>query len=387
MRNPIPYGKQNITQEDIDAVASVLKSDFITQGPVTKAFEKAFAEYIGSKYAIAVANGTAALHLSALALEVSKKDTVITTPLTFSASSNCVLYCGGNVEFVDIDPNTLCLDLNKTEDLLKKSNSKNINGVIPVDFAGFPVKTEDLRSLAEKYSLWILEDACHAPGGSYIDSSGIQQKCGNGQFSDLSIFSFHPVKHIATGEGGMITGNNIEQIEKIRKLRIHGITKNPDLLINESLGGWYYEMQDLGFNYRITDFQCALGISQLKRVDESLKRRQNIANRYIEAFSDYDFIKMTNVPKNISHAWHLFVIQVPRRRDLYDYLRENEIYTQVHYIPVHLQPYYKKLGWNQGDFPVTENYYEHCLSLPMYQSLKDEEQEYVIEKIKSFYKI
>jgi len=387
MRNHIPYGKQNITQEDIDAVASVLKSDLITQGPAVEDFEKAFSDYIGSKYAVAVANGTAALHLSALALQVTTGDKVITSPLTFAASANCILYCGGNVEFADIDPKTLCIDLNQVEDQLKKNTANDIKGIIPVDFAGFPVNTEDLRSITDKYGLWILEDACHAPGASFADSNDRQCKSGNGEFSDLSIFSFHPVKHIATGEGGMITGNDNEKINRIKRLRTHGITKDPDQLNRKDQGGWYYEMQDLGFNYRITDFQCALGKSQLKRIDESLKRRQDIANRYIEAFSEYDFIKMTNVPKNISHAWHLFVIQVPRRRDLYDYLRENEIYTQVHYIPVHMQPYYKQLGWEEGDFPVTENYYEHCLSLPMYQSLEDEEQEYVIEKIKSFYNI
>jgi UDP-4-amino-4,6-dideoxy-N-acetyl-beta-L-altrosamine transaminase len=387
MRNPIPYGKQNITQEDIDAVASVLKSDLITQGPAVEDFEKVFSDYIGSKYAVAVANGTAALHLSALALQVSTGDKVITSPLTFAASANCILYCGGNVEFADVDPKTLCIDLNQVEDQLKKNTANDIKGIIPVDFAGFPVNTEDLRSITDKYGLWSLEDACHAPGASFADSNDRQCKSGNGEFSDLSIFSFHPVKHITTGEGGMITGNDIEKINRIKRLRTHGITKNPDLLNRKDQGGWYYEMQDLGYNYRITDFQCALGISQLKRADESLKRRKDIANRYIEAFSEYDFIKMTNVPKNISHAWHLFVIQVPRRRDLYDYLRENEIYTQVHYIPVHMQPYYKQLGWKEGDFPVTENYYEHCLSLPMYQSLEDEEQEYVIEKIKSFYNI
>jgi UDP-4-amino-4,6-dideoxy-N-acetyl-beta-L-altrosamine transaminase len=387
MRNPIPYGKQNITQEDIDAVASVLKSDLITQGPAVEDFEKVFSDYIGSKYAVAVANGTAALHLSALALQVSTGDKVITSPLTFAASANCILYCGGNVEFADVDPKTLCIDLNQVEDQLKKNTANDIKGIIPVDFAGFPVNTEDLRSITDKYGLWSLEDACHAPGASFADSNDRQCKSGNGEFSDLSIFSFHPVKHITTGEGGMITGNDIEKINRIKRLRTHGITKDPDLLNRKDQGGWYYEMQDLGYNYRITDFQCALGISQLKRADESLKRRKDIANRYIEAFSEYDFIKMTNVPKNISHAWHLFVIQVPRRRDLYDYLRENEIYTQVHYIPVHMQPYYKQLGWKEGDFPVTENYYEHCLSLPMYQSLEDEEQEYVIEKIKSFYNI
>jgi len=385
MKHILHYGRQEITKEDIESVSSVLKSDYITQGPVSKTFEKDFAEYIGSKYAVAVSNGTAALHLSAMALDVSKGDKVITSPLTFVASANCVLYCGGEISFVDIDPKSLCIDLNRVEDVLKKDSSNAIKGIIPVDFAGYPVNTEDLRSIADKYGLWILEDACHAPGARFTDSKGKQQQSGNGEFSDLSIFSFHPVKHITTGEGGMITSNNLEKIEKIEKLRIHGVTKRPDQLIEKDEGGWYYEMQDLGYNYRITDFQCALGISQLKRADKSLKRRQEIAKRYMNAFSDYDSIKMTDVPQKIVHAWHLFVIQIPRRRDLYNYLQEHGIYTQVHYIPVHLHPYYKNLGWNKGDFPITENYYEHCLSLPMYPSLKEEEQEYVITKIKEFF--
>jgi len=386
MKGFIPYGKQQITQDDIDAVASVLKSDFITQGPVTKAFEKAFAAYIGSKYAVAVANGTAALHLSAMALQIDEGQTVITSPLTFAASANCVRYCRGNVQFVDIEPDTLCLDINKVEDLLKKNNQEYIKGIIPVDFAGYPANTEALRYLADRYGLWILEDSCHAPGAHFTDSTGIVQQCGNGFYSDLSIFSFHPVKHITTGEGGMITTNDIKKVDRIKRLRIHGITKEPDLL-NENHGGWYYEMQELGFNYRITDFQCALGISQLKRADKALKRRKEIAEKYSEVFKNYDFIIIPKVPRGISHAWHLYVIQVPERKKLYDHLRLNNINTQVHYIPVHLQPYYRQLGWKKGDFPHVEKYYDSCLSIPMYPGLSNEQQEYTIQKILEFYKI
>ena len=384
MEHFIPYGKQQITQEDIDAVASVLTSDYITQGPVTRAFEEDFAAYIGSKYAIAVANGTAALHLCALALDVNRDDRVITTPLTFVASANCIRYCGGQVEFADIDPVTLCIDLNRVEDLLKKDRKSRIRGLIPVDFAGYPVDMEQCRQLADKYGLWILEDSCHAPGGHFIDSGQKVQKCGNGAYSDLSIFSFHPVKHITTGEGGMITGNDPEKIEKIRKLRIHGVTKEPDLLL-ENHGGWYYEMQDLGYNYRITDFQCALGISQLKRLDENLNRRKIIAERYTAVFEKYDFIRTPGVAENVSHAWHLYVIRVPDRKGLYDHLRTNRIFAQVHYIPVHLHPYYRNLGWKKGDFPESEKYYDHCLSIPMYASLTDSEQEYTITKIMEFF--
>ncbi len=386
MKGFIPYGKQHITQDDIDAVASVLKSDYITQGPVTRAFEVAFADYIGSDYAVAVANGTAALHLSAIALQVDVGQTVITSPLTFAASANCIKYCGGNIEFVDIEPDTLCMDLNQVKDLLTKSNRKNIKGIIPVDFAGYPVNTEALRNIAERHGLWILEDSCHAPGAYFTDSKGVNQRCGNGAYSDLSIFSFHPVKHITTGEGGMVTSNDIKKVEKIRKLRIHGVTKDPDLL-HENHGGWYYEMQELGFNYRITDFQCALGISQLKRADKALKRRKEIAATYSEAFKYYDFINIPKVHSGMSHAWHLYVIQVPDRRNLYDFLRLNHINTQVHYIPLHLQPYYREFGWKKGDFPHTEKYYQGCLSIPMYAGLSDEEQEYTIRKILEFYKI
>ncbi|MBS0000579.1 MAG: UDP-4-amino-4,6-dideoxy-N-acetyl-beta-L-altrosamine transaminase [Cyclobacteriaceae bacterium] len=386
MNSFIPYGKQQITQEDVDAIAAVLKSDYITQGPVTKDFEEIFAKFIGSKYAIAVANGTAALHLSALALDVDDKQTVITTPLTFVASANCIQYCGGQIHFADIDPETLCIDLNSIEDLLKKNRKSNYTGVIPVDFAGYPVNTESLRSIADQYGLWILEDACHAPGGYFLDSNSSIQHCGNGTYADLSIFSFHPVKHITTGEGGMITSNDIDKIEKIRKLRIHGITREPHLL-QENHGGWYYEMQELGYNYRITDFQCALGISQLKRADENLARRKKIAEKYTEAFAGFDFIKTPAIRNNVSHAWHLYVIQVPDRKGLYDYLRSQQIFTQVHYIPVHLQPYYKNLGWKKGDFPNAEKYYEQCLSIPMYAGLTDDEQSYTIRKILEFYNV
>ena len=385
MNHNIPYGKQDITQDDIDAIASVLRSDFITQGPVTKAFEEDFAAYIGSKYAIAVANGTAALHLSALALDVKEGQTIITSPLTFAASANCIRFCGGSVQFVDIDPATLCIDLNQVEDQLKKDRKSKYKGVIPVDLAGYPVDTEALRSLTDQYGLWILEDSCHAPGACFTDSKGVNQNCGNGIYSDLSIFSFHPVKHITTGEGGMITTNDSDKAKRIKRLRIHGVTKDPDLLI-ENHGGWYYEMQELGYNYRITDFQCALGISQLKRAGKSLNRRKEIAKKYTEVFQEYDFIKIPETRPGMSHAWHLYIIQVPDRKNLYDYLQLNHINTQVHYIPVHLQPYYKKLGWKKGDFPYVEKYYEHCLSIPMYSSLSEEQQSYTIRKILEFYK-
>jgi UDP-4-amino-4,6-dideoxy-N-acetyl-beta-L-altrosamine transaminase len=382
--NPIPYGRQAIQQDDIDAVIEVLQSDFLTQGPKIQEFEEKFADYIGNKYAVAVSNGTAALHLSALALDVKPGDKVITTPITFAASANSVLYCGGEIDFVDIDPNTFLIDLDKLEEKLEAAPKGTYKGVIPVDFAGLPVNTEKLQKIADKHGLWIIEDACHAPGGFFENSKEEKVYCGNGRYAELSIFSFHPVKHIATGEGGMITTNDKALYEKLLILRTHGITKDPDLL-EENHGGWYYEMQTLGYNYRLPDLSAALGISQLRKADAGLKRRREIAERYIEAFKDSD-IKIQSMPKGFSNAYHLFVIRTSRRKELYDYLRKNHIFAQVHYIPVHLQPYYKKMGFKKGDFPRAEKYYEPCLSLPMYPSLSNEEQHYVIDKILDFFK-
>lgn len=377
---PIPYGRQEINQDDVDAVVSVLNSDFLTQGPLIEDFEKKFASYIGSKYAVAVANGTAALHLSAMALEVNSSSRVITTPITFVASANCIKYCGGELDFVDIHPETYVMDLDKLEQKLAQAPSGTYHGIIPVDFAGYPVDLERLKSIAKKFDLWVLEDACHAPGGYFTDSNGLKQLCGNGAFADLSIFSFHPVKHIATGEGGMITTNRKDLYDKLLLLRTHGITKNPDLLI-ENHGGWYYEMQELGYNYRLTEMQAALGISQIKRAEAGLERRKQIAQKYDQALTGTE-AKTVSLPSEIGHAYHLYVIQVPNRKEMYDHLKKLNIFTQVHYIPVHLMPFYRKLGWQQGDFPVAESYYEKCLSLPMYPSLTSEEQDYVIESVK-----
>lgn len=379
---PIPYGKQEINSEDIAAVVEILRSDFLTQGPKIAEFEEKFAQYVGAKYAVAVTNGTAALHLSALALGVNEKSNVIVSPLTFVASANCIRYCGGNVFFADIDENTLTIDINKVEELILSKPNGFFQGIIPVDFAGYPVNLEQFRRLADRYNLWILEDSCHAPGGYFLDSKGQKQHCGNGNFADLAIFSFHPVKHIACGEGGMITTNHKELYEKLLLLRTHGITKNPDLM-NENHGGWYYEMQELGYNYRLTDFQAALGISQLSRASENLEKRKLIAERYNQSFADHSSLRKS--PSHEGHAYHLYIIQTFRRKELYDYLRTKNIFCQVHYIPVHLQPYYRRLGWKAGDFPAVEKYYEKCLSLPMYPSLTEDEQAYVIDMILDFF--
>lgn len=399
MNKPIPYGKQNITAEDIKAVTDVLQSDFLTQGPKIEEFEKAFAEYIGCKYAVAVANGTAALHLCALALNVKEGDKVITTPITFAASANCVRYCGGEIIFADIDPESYLIDTDNVKKILEREPKGSVKGIIPVDFAGRPVNLEEIKKLADEYGLWIIEDACHAPGGYFTDSKGVQQKCGNGNFAELAIFSFHPVKHIACGEGGMITTNNEELYKKLLVLRTHGITRDKNVFTNsketacgflkneESAAdypGWYMEMQELGYNYRLTDFQAALGTSQLKRADEGLARRRDIASNYYDAFKNSEFIKgQSGVVEG--HGYHLYVIEVKNRLGLYNYLREKNIFAQIHYIPAHMMPYYQKFGWKPGDMPDAENYYSMCLSLPMYPTLTNEEQEYVIKCIKDFF--
>ena len=389
----IPYGRQNITQEDIDIVVEALKSDYLTQGPKILEFENAFAKYVGSKYAVAVANGTAALHLCTLALDVKKGQKVITTPITFAASANCVRYCDGEVVFADIDPETYLIDYNCVKKLLEESPIGTYQGIIPVDFAGRAVDLEKFRKLADEYNLWIIEDSCHAPGGCFIDEKGNEQNCGNGNFADLAIFSFHPVKHIASGEGGMITTNNEELYQKLLMLRTHGIVKSNELYTNsiEFAGGkdtyplWYMEMQELGFNYRLTDFQAALGLSQLKRADEGLQRRREIAQTYYEAFKNKSFIKgQSGVVEG--HAYHLYIIEVENRLGLYNSLRTQNIFAQIHYIPCHLMPYYRQFGWKAGDMPNSENYYKHCISLPMYPTLSFEEQTFVINKILNYCK-
>ena len=375
----IPYGKQNIDQEDIDAVVKVLKADFLTQGPKVSEFEDKFAAYVGAKYAVAVNNATSGLHLSVLSLGLRKGDRVITTPITFAASVNCIRYVGGEAWFADIDKETYVLSLNSTRKLIESKPKGFFKGIIPVDFAGLPVNLEAFKELAKKHNLWLIEDACHAPGGHFIDTKGVKQRCGNGNYADVSVFSFHPVKHIACGEGGMVTTNSEKIYKKLTSLRSHGITKNN---MAEDHGGWFYEMQELGFNYRLTDIQCALGITQLAKNDKGVARRNEIAKKYKKAFKGK--IKFQSLPKGSYNAHHLFVIEVEKRKELYDYLRAFKIYTQVHYIPVHTLPYYQEIGYDEADLSNSEKYYSRCLSLPMYPSLTKEEQEFVIEKILSF---
>lgn len=376
---PIPYGRQHIEQDDIDAVVETLTSDFLTQGPKIKEFEDNFAAYIGASYAVAVNNATSALHLSVLALGVQPGDRVITTPITFAASANCVRFAGGEVWLADIDPDTYLLSFDKIKELIESKPRGFFKGIIPVDFAGLPVNLEAFRKLANDHDLWIIEDACHAPGGYFMDSSGTKQFCGNGNYADVGVFSFHPVKHIACGEGGMITTNSKKVYEKLLLLRTHGITKNN---MEENHGGWYYEMQVLGFNYRLTDIQAALGVTQLKKNDRGVIRRNEIASKYKLAFKGK--VKFQSLPDSSYNAHHLFIVEVQNRKELYDYLVENKIFAQIHYIPLHYLPYYKRIGYGEASLLNAEKFYKNCISLPMYPSLTDEEQEFVIEKVLKF---
>ncbi len=393
--NPIPYGKQQINQEDLDAVAKALTSDFLTQGPLIADFENAFAAYVGSKYAVALSNGTAALHLCAMALDVKPGQKVITTPITFAASANCIRYCGGEVVFADIDPNTYLIDIHHVRKLLASAPKGTYAGIIPVDFGGRSVDLESFRALANEFGLWIIEDACHAPGGFFINKLGDKVTCGSGNYADLAIFSFHPVKHIACGEGGMITTDDEKLYKRLLQLRTHGITRDASTFENtpsfaagcdsNEYPMWYMEMQELGYNYRLTDFQAALGLSQLKRADQGLIRRREIAAVYQKAFEAESFILgQSGVVEG--HAYHLYIIETNDRLGLYNHLRSKQIFAQIHYIPCHLMPYYKHLGNKESDMPFAEQYYKQCISLPMYPTLTADEQTYVIECVKTYFK-
>jgi UDP-4-amino-4,6-dideoxy-N-acetyl-beta-L-altrosamine transaminase len=374
----IPYGKQTIDGEDICEVIESLKGDFLTTGPKVDEFEKNICEFVGCKYAVAVSNGTAALHIACLAAELKKDEELITTPMTFAASSNCALYCNAKPVFVDIKENGL-IDENKIEE---KITSKT-KIIIPVHYSGLVCEMDKIKKIGDKHNLIIIEDACHALGGKYKDT-----KIGDCKYSDMTIFSFHPVKHITTGEGGMITTNSKELYEKLKELRSHGITKDKDKLQNKNEGHWYYEMQDLGYNYRITDFQCALGISQLKKINEFIQKRREIAKKYDLAFQSNKEIKTLINDNESFNPYHLYVIKLKdseKRLSLFNYLEENEIMCQVHYIPVYWHPFYEKLGYKKGLCPNAEDFYERIISLPIYPNLKEEEQNKIIENINNFF--
>ncbi len=379
----LPYSRQTITDADIAAVVETLRSDFLTQGPAVERFEKAFASYVGAKHAVAVANGTAALHLAAMALGVGPQSRVLTTPITFAASANCILYCGGTVDFVDIDPQTALMSLDGLRAKLAQHPKGTYAGVVIVDFAGRTMDLPQVNAIAKEHGLWVIEDACHAAGGDFVDRLGKHHRAGAGEHTDLAVFSFHPVKHIACGEGGMITTGSDELAAKLRVLRTHGITRGSSVEDPEA-GAWFYEMVSLGFNYRLSDIHAALGSAQLSRNDEGLARRRQLAVRYDLGFQG-SAVRTYRAGDDPGHAHHLYVVEVPGRKALYEHLRSKGIFTQVHYIPVHTMPYYRKqAGTAKLTLPAAEAYYSRCLSLPLFPGLTDGEQDYVIETVRDF---
>ena len=370
----LSYGRQWIDDQDIAAVVEVLKSDFLTTGPKVKEFEEKFSQYVGSKYAVAVSNGTAALHVACLASGLSQRQELITSPLTFAASANCALYCGTTPVFVDVDNNGLI-----DEEKIERKITRKTRVIIPVHYSGLPCDMEPIQKIAQKHHLVIIEDACHAIGARYK-----QTRIGDCTFSDQTVFSFHPVKQLTTGEGGMITTNSKEIYEKLLLFRNHGITKDPRKYINPNQGPWYHEMQNLGFNYRITDFQCALGISQLKKIDTYIEKRRQIAKQYDDAFQGHETLEILTENPNVWNSYHLYPLRVKdaeTRLRLFNFLRTKGIFCQVHYIPVYLHPYYQSLGYKEGLCPCAENFYQRELSLPIYPLMNKNDVAYVIEQI------
>lgn len=376
----IPYGRQSISEADIEAVTAVLRSDFLTQGPAVPAFEDAVASLCGAKHAVAMNSATSALHLACLALGVGPGDRVWTSPLTFVASSNAALYCGAEVDFVDVDERTYNLCSGRLAEKLERAAAAGMlpKVVIPVHLAGQSCDMAAIHAAASRHGVRIIEDASHAIGGSYRG-----KPVGNCEFSDIAVFSFHPVKIVTTGEGGMAMTNDDQLAQLMRLDRTHGITRDPDLMQHDDAGAWYYEQQRLGYNYRMTDICAALGLSQLSRIEEFLARRREIAAAYDAAFADLP-VKTPWQQPDTDSAWHLYVIRIDRqrvtrsRREIFDALRDAGIGVNLHYIPVYRQPYYRELGFGQGHCPNAEAYYAEAISLPMYPGLSDEEQQQVI---------
>ncbi len=377
------YGRQFIDDDDIQCVVETLRSNFLTQGPKVREFEEALCDYTEAKYCVCVANGTAALHLSVAALEIEKGMEGITSPITFMASSNSLVYNGLIPRFVDIDPKTYLIDIKKTENTL----TDKTRVIIPVHFTGQPVDMEKLSDIAKNRNVHIIEDAAHAIGSKYLDGTRV----GNCQHSSMTIFSFHPVKTITTGEGGAITTNDETLYQKLLELRSHGITKATNKLTTNP-GPWYHEMHMLGFNYRLTDIQAALGKSQLKKLDEFIKRRREIVAKYNEPFRKIEWLATPYEQDNVYSAFHLYVVQInfelikKSRKQVMEILFEKGIGTQVHYIPVYRQPYYQdNYSLNINEYPKSEHYYNQCLSLPLYPDLKDEDVDYIIQSIKELF--
>jgi UDP-4-amino-4,6-dideoxy-N-acetyl-beta-L-altrosamine transaminase len=385
----IPYGHQDISEEDIEAVVDVLRSDYLTQGPAVPKFEQAICDYTGAKYGVAVNSGTSALHIACLALGLGRGDWLWTTPITFVASANCGLYCGAKVDFVDIDPITWNLSAEKLEEKLKEAEreGKLPKVVVAVHLCGLSCDMEKISNLSKQYGFSIIEDASHALGGQYQEKN-----IGNGQYSDISTFSFHPIKNITTGEGGMAVTNNPQLAEKMRRLRSHGITGDPALMTHSKDGLWYYQQIELGFNYRMSDVHAALGISQLKRLDEFIANRRSIAKRYDQALSGLSLQLPSKSKMNSdysSSAYHLYIIRLQNsqekndRKTVLEALRDKDIQAHVHYIPLHTQPYYQQFGFKEGDFPEAEKYYSEVMTLPIYSAMSNAEQDTVVRELKT----
>ena len=380
----IPYGRQDINQDDIDAVVSVLKSDFLTQGPCVPAFEETVAGYCGAAHAVAVNSATSALHLACLALGVGPGDEVWTTPITFVASANCALYCGARVDFVDIDPRTYDMSPERLAEKLARAQAAGRlpKVVIPVHLCGQPCDMAAIHELSKRYGFYVIEDASHAIGGSYKG-----ERIGNCRYSDITVFSFHPVKIVTTAEGGMALTNNDDLAKRLRLLRSHGISRDADDMTRESDGPWYYQQLALGFNYRMTDLQGALGVSQMRRIDEFVARRHALARRYDELLAALPVITPWQHPDGHS-GLHLYVVRLKltamsrTRRGVFEFLRAQGVGVNVHYIPVHTQPYYAAMGFQPGDFPEAMRYYAEALSLPMFPKLSEAEQDFVVETLR-----
>jgi UDP-4-amino-4,6-dideoxy-N-acetyl-beta-L-altrosamine transaminase len=380
----IHYGRQDINQSDIDSVVDVLKSDFLTQGPSVARFEKSISLFTGSNYSFAVSSATAALHISCLALDLGPDDWLWTTPNTFVASANCALYCGAKVDFVDIDSRTynLCPDLLEKKLIKAARAGKLPKVVVPVHLTGQPCDMAAIHALGQKYGFKIIEDASHAIGGQYKG-----EPIGNGRYSDITVFSFHPVKIITTAEGGMALTNSAELATRLSLLRSHGITRDPALMNEPTHGPWYYQQVALGFNYRMTDLQAALGVSQMTRLVGYVKRRNEIAQRYNELLAELPLTLPWQHPDSHS-AYHLYVVRLQlekisvTHRQVFEALRAKDIMVNLHYIPVHTQPYYQKIGFKQGDYPQAEQYYREAISIPMHVNLTDEELLFVTSSLR-----